>query len=251
MKVISSIKINFFFFLFCAYIPFIFSQINDNFELGILEDGNCDLLDVTDYHNMGLIVSSSKAIYVGIPPTKKIETTAKLIKVSALITINDNYLLAACLQDSFLGKINLSNGEFTALLSYSEILSLKTLEIPEYICSLSNIDNDIFIAYSEIITADIEKKSSNTIFKIIIENKDSTEDGPTLLNTEGIKMFDFGGIPIETSSIRQVSCEPLRIVDNPDIYRLICLHEAVTVIVLPVAENEVSFVPLFRYLLHV
>ena len=230
MKVISSIKINFFFFLFCAYIPFIFSQINDNFELGILEDGNCDLLDVTDYHNMGLIVSSSKAIYVGIPPTKKIETTAKLIKVSALITINDNYLLAACLQDSFLGKINLSNGEFTALLSYSEILSLKTLEIPEYICSLSNIDNDIFIAYSEIITADIEKKSSNTIFKIIIENKDSTEDGPTLLNTEGIKMFDFGGIPIETSSIRQVSCEPLRIVDNPDIYRLICLHEGITTI---------------------
>ena len=120
MKVLYSKKINFLLFLFIN-IGLITSQINDNFEKRELEEGNYDLLDVTDYHNLGLIVSSSKSIYTGIPPIKKTETNANLFKYSHLITINTNYLLVACLEDSFLGKINLSTGSFTSLLSYSQI----------------------------------------------------------------------------------------------------------------------------------
>ena len=103
-----------------------------------LEEGNYDLLDITDYHNLGLIVSSSKAIYTSFPTNKKVDTNANLIKVSSLITINSNYLLAACLQDSFLGKINLSTGNFVSLLSYSDVDEDVGI-IPRTICSLSNI----------------------------------------------------------------------------------------------------------------
>ena len=128
--------------------PFIISQIHDNFEKGNLEEGNYDLLDVTDYHNLGLIVSSSKSIYTGIPPIKKTETNAALFKFSHLITINTNYLLVACLEDSFLGKINLFNGSYVPLLSYSQLEdtlnSSDTLGLPDAICSLSNIDNTIY-----------------------------------------------------------------------------------------------------------
>ena len=118
MKVFLSIRNNIICFHLFAIINLIFSQINDNFETGVLEEGNYDLLDVTDYHNMNLVVSTSKNIYTGVPPVKKVETNANLIKFSSLITINENYLLAACLQDSFLGKINLSNGNFISLISY-------------------------------------------------------------------------------------------------------------------------------------
>ena len=150
MKVYSSIKNNFLFILFLINNNLIFSQINDNFASNTLEEGNYDLLDVTDYHNMKLIVSTSKSIYTGFPPNKKVETNANLITVSSIITINENYLLASCLEDSFLGKINLSTGNFISLIPYSEISTSTTLGIPKAICSLSNIDNYIFIGYSEI-----------------------------------------------------------------------------------------------------
>lgn len=63
MKVNFSIKNNFLFILILININLILPQINDNFALNTLEEGNYDLLDVTDYHNMKLIVSTSKSIY--------------------------------------------------------------------------------------------------------------------------------------------------------------------------------------------
>ena len=44
-------------------INIIYPQIFDNYLSDILEEGNYDLLDVTDYHNINLIVSTSKNIY--------------------------------------------------------------------------------------------------------------------------------------------------------------------------------------------
>ena len=95
MQVFSSIKNIFLFFFLFLNISLALSQINDNFASSVLEEGNYDLLDVTDYHNMNLIVSSSKKIYTGLPPVEKVVTNANLISVSALITINENYLLVA------------------------------------------------------------------------------------------------------------------------------------------------------------
>ena len=116
MKILLFLFENFLFLCLFIIIRLISCQINDNFEKANLEEGNYDLLEVTDYHNLGLIVSSSKSIYIykGIPQIKKTETDAALFKFSHLITINDNYLLVACLEDSFLGKINLSTGKFVS-----------------------------------------------------------------------------------------------------------------------------------------
>jgi len=98
------------------------SQIYDDFSINKLEDES-ELLDVTDYHKLNLIVTSLKNIYTGIPPQLKTTTEANIINATSLITINENYLLAACLQDSLLTKININDGIFSSLLLYSDINS--------------------------------------------------------------------------------------------------------------------------------
>ena len=241
MKVFSLIKNKFLFFLLFLNIGLVLTQINDNFTSGILEEGNYDLLDITDYHNMNLIVSTSKKIYTGIPPALKVETNANLISVSSLITINQNYLLAACLQDSFLGKINLLTGDFQSLVSYSDVDSSRTLEIPQAICSLSNIEDIIFIGYSEIKQESDGKKSYNTIYKITIKNKNFIDDGPSLDDTFEIERKDIeAAIDVVSSSLRQISCEPLNIVDNPNDYNLICLYEEISTFIIDSSKTIIS-----------
>jgi len=58
---------SFFIFIFIT----INSQINDNYELQSL-DGN-SLIDVFDYHNLKLVVSTSGNIYEGIPQQKNLK----------------------------------------------------------------------------------------------------------------------------------------------------------------------------------
>ena len=100
---------------FFLKIELYYCQIYDNFNRSILEEGNYDLLDVTDNHNLKLIVTTSKNIYTGFPPTLKVSTEANLISSTSIITINENYLLAACLEDSLLSKINLNDGRIMKL----------------------------------------------------------------------------------------------------------------------------------------
>ena len=88
----------------------LYCQINDDFNRDILEGHNYYILDITDTTNLKLLVTTSKIIYAGIPPVLKSETDAHLINTTSLLTINENYLLAACLKDSFLTKININNG---------------------------------------------------------------------------------------------------------------------------------------------
>ena len=89
---------------------FLNCNINDNFEKNILEYGNYDILDITDTTNLKLLVTTSKKIYEGLPPTQKTVTGANLINSTSLLTINNNYILAACLHNSLLTKININNG---------------------------------------------------------------------------------------------------------------------------------------------
>ena len=216
--------------LFFIEIKFILPQIFDNYESNILEEGNYDILDVTDYHNINLIVSTSKNIYTSIPPSLKVTTNANLINSSSLITINENYLLVACLQDSFLGKIRLSDGTFTSLLSYTNIGTYSSLDIPIKICSLSNIDNTIFIGYSKIeyFEETDETNKTNIIFKLNINNKDDVTNGPLINDLVEIKSFQFPKSTVMTSSSRQISCEPIKIKgDINNEYRLVCLHEGI------------------------
>ena len=200
-------------------------QINDNYNTNILEEGNYDLLDVTDYHNMNLIVTTSKNIYTGIPPQIKTTTTANLINVTSIITVNSNFLLAACLQDSLLAKIRLNDGTSTSLLQYSDISITPSLTVPETTCSLSLIDTTVFIGYSIIKNYATEKKVQNIIIKIGINNKNSESVGPNLDQMVSIIYFQYPEETIKTNSHRQISCEPLKVSNNANNYRLVCLYE--------------------------
>ena len=224
-------RINIFLLIFFL-IKNILSQIKDNYTSDILEEGNYDLLDVTDYIDINLILFLSKNIYTGIPPTKKVETNTNLINFTSLITINENYILAACLEDSFLGKINLSTGQFTSLLSYTDINISPSLDIPITRCSLSNIDNFIFIGYSKIEYSESEEKYyiNNIIFKLSVKDIGSTTDGPIYNNEIELVYYQYPESTILILSPRQISCEPIRIdgtVSEGDNYRLICLHEGI------------------------
>ena len=102
-------------FIFVAFIIFIKYHsilcVNDeNIEIITLESIGSELLDVTDNHNLNLIVTTSKIIYTGIPPIVKTNTEAKIINATSILTVSEHYLLAACLENSLLAKISLSDG---------------------------------------------------------------------------------------------------------------------------------------------
>ena len=80
-------------------------QISDDFVQGTLETGNDQLIDITDYNNLKVFVTTSRKIYQDIPPVLKSETSAQLINTTSIITLNENYLLAACLGNSLLARI--------------------------------------------------------------------------------------------------------------------------------------------------
>ena len=224
------LNINFIYFLFFYIIiklriKFTLSQINDIYEVhDITGEEGSKLVDVVDYHNLKLIVSALGNIYTGIPPTKKSQSNAKLNKYSSVATINENFLLASCLDDSLLTKININTGEHTSLLSYSDILTPNELSVPEKCCSLSVFDNFVFIGYSQLNTSN--SLITNIAIKITIKNKDDN-NGPILDTSSEKKFFIFPDQYTNTVAIRQIGCEAVYIKNYATDYRLICLYENV------------------------
>ena len=222
----SSIHHYYFFSLFLI-IKFIliYSQINDNYQIHTLdEEGNNYLIDIKDYNNLKLIITTSKKIYKGIPPNHISTTNAELNNCSSTSTINNNYLLASCLDDSLLGKINIETGAYEKLVLYSNISTL-LLEPPNInncsICSLSIFDNLVFIGYTKI----YEDYKTNIVIKININNKDDTNNGPNVDISQDLKYFIFPNNYTNIDSIRQIGCEAIYIKNNENEYRLICVYE--------------------------
>ena len=203
---------------------FLNCNINDNFEKNILEYGNYDILDITDTTNLKLLVTTSKKIYEGIPPTQKSVTGANLINSTSLLTINNNYILAACLQNSLLTKININNGQYSSLLEYNQITINPGLEIPITTCSISTINDFIFIAYSRIEYYDTQTNKTHILIELKMQNKDS-EDGPILDPNSEKKVFTFPNSTSKTDSSRQIICQPLKILNENQNFRLVCVYE--------------------------
>ena len=204
---------------------FCYCQINDNFNRGVLENGNYDILDVTDNFNLKLIVTTAKNIYTGTPPSRRTSTNANLINSTSIITINENYLLAACLQDSLLTKIKLSDGSFSSLINYDEIEIVPSLDTPTTTCSLSFIQNYIFIGYSRVEHFDNQVNKTIIIIRLELDNINNNEQGPCLEQNSEKKLFIFPYSTVKTHSSRQISCEPLNIKNDIENYRLICFYE--------------------------
>ena len=197
--------------------------IYDNFENKILDEDS-EFIDVHDYHNLNLIVTTSKKIFTGIPPILKTTTGANLINTSSVITLNSDFILASCLKDSLLTKINIKNGNFTSLLNYSDNqLSSLNLEIPITFCSLSIIDETIFIGYTRIDYYENQTNKTNIIIRLNITNI-NTDNGPEINFASTVKYFIFPKSGIKADSTRQIGCQPLRIANDVKTYRLICFQ---------------------------
>ena len=209
-------------FLFFKFV-YIFSQINDIYNVyNINGEEGFDLVDIKDYHNLRLVVSTSKRIYKGIPPIQVTQSSANLNKFSAIATVNENYILVSCLDDFLLGKININTGQYTSLLLYSDISTLELLSAPQKVCSLSIFENLVFIGYSQLGDSIV----NNILIKKQIKNKDD-ENGPNLDSSSENKYFIFESPFKFTNSdpIRLVGCEPVLITNDINNYRLICAYE--------------------------
>jgi len=209
-----------FFFIINLKIRIIFSETIDNYISDSLEgeEGNY-LLDVVDYHNLHILLSTSGKIYEGIPPSYKSQTNAKINNCSSIATINENYAFASCLNDSLLGKININTGDYTPLIQYTDITSLE-LTVPKTICSLSIFNNLVYIGYTKMNTNDNNK--TNIVIRANILNK---ENDPTVELYENNTFYVFPKTYYKTNSIRQIGCEVVKHTEDTDIYRLICLYD--------------------------
>ena len=204
-------------YIFFSFIYFnILCQIYDNFSSYVLENENPDLLDIVDYQNLFLIVSTSQKIYSGIPPLLKTNTSAAFNQNTSILVINENFILATCLNDSLLTKININNGNSSSLLEYSDIINNEILS-PNAICTISMTMNTVYIGISEINSKNFVK---NIIIKLnlILENNDEP-----FIDKETIKYFSLPLIP-QINFKRQISCDSILFNDNNDEEsRLICI----------------------------
>ena len=109
----------FYLILFIIFFQIIFGQIKDNFDFGTLETES-SIIDVGDYLNKSLILTTSGKIYIGTPLSLLNKTEVKLNKSSYAASCNENYMFVACLEDYLLVKLNINDGSYIPLLSYSD-----------------------------------------------------------------------------------------------------------------------------------
>ena len=184
----------------------IITGITDDFLSGDLSDSG-DMINITDYHNLSILVSTSKNIYAGFPPKLKSKITSTITNFSSGVTINENYLLMSCLDGKILTKININTGEETDLCP-----SLSFSSPSQQICSISSYNNKVFLIYTqldnEVLIPNIIEFTISNLDNPICENYDTSKKLPSL---EPIS-FD-----------KQISCEIISPEDENNFY-LVCFY---------------------------
>ena len=200
--------------LFLIFLKLSFCQIYDNFRNGTLESGGYSILDIADYLNTSILVSSSGKIYNAAGLDVKLTTSANLNASSSIAVYNQNYILAACLSDSLLVKISLVDGGFQSLVPYSDFDTIQVS--PESSCSISFYNNIVFIGVSQPTS---ENKIKNAAIRLYLLDNEPSID----VNKEK-KIFNFPVEHKKTSTTRDISCEILleKISSN---HRFICVYE--------------------------
>ena len=212
------------YFITLMLLNLFFCQINDNFNYGNLESSNTYILDIADYLNLSLIVSSSGNIYNAAPfsTTPRATTSASLNASSACAEVNENFMLAACLTDHLLVKINFNTGDFETLLEYSEFPDIEVTSTYSS-CCVSIYENTVFIAISQP-SSSTDDYIRNAIIKLNILNKDDATDGPTVDTSIAKQSFIFPNEYKKTSTSRDISCE-VAVQQTTNKYRLLCAYE--------------------------
>ena len=133
-----------FLFLISIQIKGVFLVYFESLQTDMLNE-EASLIDISDYHNLSLIITTDKKIYNGIPPTLKSTTNSSIINISSAVTYNNNYILMACTENYLLSKIDIETGEESPLINYENI------SLPNYTCSISSKDDYVYISFSYII----------------------------------------------------------------------------------------------------
>ena len=205
---------------FFIYIKITLNEIKDYFSSAILEDEDNYLVDVKDYHNLEIIISTSKNIYTGIPPLLRSKANAGIYNSSSAATYNENYILISCLSDSLLSKININTGISISLLNYSDITDI-SISPPSSICSISIYNNIVFLFISKLID---DTNIQNIGLKFNIVN--DINEGPIIDDSISIQIYNYPEIIPKVDTMRQISCEVLTL-ENYEDYRLVCANEIV------------------------
>ena len=154
-------------FLFIIHSKTSFSKILDNFKLDENLDTG-DLIYVKDYHNLSIVITSSRKIYSGFPPTLKNSFSGGVTGYSNGITCNKNFVLITCLSEHIIKKINLKTGAISNPLMNSIILDMAKS------CPIAIIRNSVFIM--------ISSKSSNiistTTYRYDLQGMNDETNGP-------------------------------------------------------------------------
>jgi len=216
---------------FCLFlIIYIYSytvcQINDNFKKGVLEHENSYFIDINDYHNLNLIVTTSQKIYTSDSLPNPISTfTAKVENYSMAATYNQNYILVACLKDSLLAKININTGDSNNLLDYNEINvgNGNILVPPSQICSLSIFENIVHIAIAQPYTSEDILFNKYYIIKLMLKNDGNLS--PIIDSSFETKIYRFPEKYKKSISMRQLSCEVINDSKKNNENKLLCIYE--------------------------
>jgi len=207
---------------------YIFCQINDNFQKGVLESENSYFIDINDYHNLNLLITTAKKIYTSDSlPNPITNFTAKVENYSMAATYNSDYILVACLNDSLLAKININTGDSSNLLDYTDV-SIEdgnTLVPPAQICSLSIFENIVHIAISQSYTKDDILFNKYYIIKFTLTTDDNSS--PIIDSSIEKKIFKFPEEYKKAITMRQLSCEVITDQKN-NANKLLCVYEKFT-----------------------
>ena len=194
-------------------------QINDNFEDGVLESNGSSILDIADYLNLSLLITSSGNIYNSMSLSLLTNTEASLNVSSSAAVCNENFILVACLQNSLLTKININDGAFQNLIDYSEFDSI--IISNKSSCCLSIYENIVSISISQ---PYLNNKIKNAIITVNIKNKDNIINGPIIDNDKDSKLYIFPFEYSKTGTTRDISCEFI-VEKNSNSFRLLCSYE--------------------------
>ena len=208
-------KSKIFFLFFLIKIKIFLSDYFESFQHGNISE-NASIIDITDYNNLFLLITTEKNIYKGITPNKISETQSKIMNISAAATYDNNFILLACSEDYLLSKINIISGEEIFLLSYAQFnLSIEFLNY--YSCSICLSNNIAYIGIPQTFNGTLTKN----IIKVELSNPNDN-NGP-IVNNQMIYSFDYQLTNLNNITFsRQISCEIIYPKDSPNDEALIC-----------------------------
>ena len=213
MKVFNQ---SFFIYILFFQLKGILSEYFENNTMVSILSQQGSIIDITDYHNLYLLITTEKNIYIDMPPNKTSETTSKIINITAAATYNTNYILLACTGDYLLSKINIYTGEEISLVNYSNLnLSIENLN---YTCSISILNNNVYIGINQI----LDNYLKYNVIKINLtkknENNEAILDGQIILYNINLNLTNFENLIYP----RLLSCEIISRINNLENPRLVC-----------------------------